>query len=66
MAPPLQHCSSVDSLTMTENLAPLHIYIYTKSYRNLKVWEWAVCEEGLACGRRVFERHSGSELPVNH
>lgn len=33
---------------MTADLAPLHIYIYTKSYRNFKVWEWAVCEEGAS------------------
>lgn len=35
--PPLQHCSSVDSRTMAANPAPLYIYIYTKSYRNVKV-----------------------------
>lgn len=64
MAPLLQHCSSVDSPTMTANRAPLHIYIYTKSYRNFKVWEYV--RRGLACGRGVFEHHSGSELPVNH
>lgn len=48
--PPLQHCSSVDSRTMAANPAPLHIYIYTKSYRNFKVGGggWCVGGEGLS------------------
>lgn len=31
---------------MTVNLAPLHIYIHTKSYRNFKVRGWAVRRVG--------------------
>lgn len=48
---------------MTETLAPLHIYIYTKHYRNFKAGSGQRVGGGWPAGGECL---SGSELPVNH
>lgn len=65
------HCLSVYSVssadrcltpTMTENLTLQGIYIYTKSYSNVKICWKVYVTEGLMSGSKVFERRSGSKL----